>query len=158
MINHKQKGTSTVEFALMLPILLLLVFAVSEFGVMFYQLNALNKSVQVAARYLSDVTVNHTISSANKTTAQNLAVYGNSVATGTPVLPNFAPGQITVSPPAQDAYGYYVQITANYTANFIMGGTLDGILELAAGGSVATGPCNSTTCTLTATSIMRLAQ
>jgi len=36
----KQKGTSTVEFAMMLPVLLMLIFMVSELGTMFYRLNA----------------------------------------------------------------------------------------------------------------------
>ena len=44
---NKQKGTSTVEFAMMLPILLLLIFMVTELGTMFYRLNAVTKSVQV---------------------------------------------------------------------------------------------------------------
>ncbi len=50
----KQQGSSTVEFAIVLPLLLLLVVMVSEFGIMFYRLNAVTKSVQIAARYLSD--------------------------------------------------------------------------------------------------------
>ena len=57
----KQKGSSTVEFAMLVPLLLLLVVMVSEFGIMFYRLNAVTKSVQDAARYLSDVSVNKKI-------------------------------------------------------------------------------------------------
>ncbi|MEY3289379.1 MAG: TadE-like protein [Pseudomonadota bacterium] len=36
MRAHKQKGTSTVEFAMILPLLLLLIFTISELGIMFY--------------------------------------------------------------------------------------------------------------------------
>ena len=42
----KQKGSSTVEFAMLVPLLLLLVVMVAEFGIMFYRLNAVTKSVQ----------------------------------------------------------------------------------------------------------------
>ena len=51
--EERQKGTAIVEFALVLPFLLLLTFITTEFGRAIWQYNTLAKSVRDAARYLS---------------------------------------------------------------------------------------------------------
>ena len=51
--NAAQRGVAIVEFALILPFLLLLTFITTEFGRAIYQYNTLTKSVRDAARYLS---------------------------------------------------------------------------------------------------------
>lgn len=144
----KQKGSSTVEFAMMLPLLLLLVVMVSEFGMMFYQLNALNKSVQSAARYLSDVSDNNTNTSTDVTNAKNLAVYGNSAGTGTPVVSGFAIANVVVSYPDSQ----HVQVVATCDAHLILGNSLNAFMQMI-GGSAATDFM-----TLNASSVMRFAQ
>ncbi|AIY42965.1 TadZ/CpaE-like protein [Collimonas arenae] len=75
-----QKGTAMVEFALILPLLLLLTFVTTEFGRAIYQYNTITKSVRDAVRYLSLQTPGTHI-----TEAQNLVVYGNIAGTGTPL-------------------------------------------------------------------------
>lgn len=132
MRKLKQKGSATVEFAMLLPLLLLLVFTVSEFGVMFYRLNALTKSVDIAARYLSDVSYNKTNTATDKTNAQNLAVYGT-ITAGTAILSDFTPANIAITNP--DAQ--HVQVIATYNANLILGGTLNAFMQYI-GGSAAT--------------------
>jgi Flp pilus assembly protein TadG len=78
--GHKQKGVAIVEFALILPTLLIMTFIVTEFGRALYQYNTIAKSVRDAARYLSVQQPG-----THQTEAANLVVYGNTAGTGTPL-------------------------------------------------------------------------
>jgi Flp pilus assembly protein TadG len=73
MQSRRQRGVAIVEFALVLPLLLVLSFITTEFGRALYQYNSVAKSVRDAARFLSTQTPG---SAAAITTAQNLVVYG----------------------------------------------------------------------------------
>ena len=53
--NIKKKGQSLVEFALVLPILLLLIFGLVEFGRLIFTYIAVNTAAREAARYGSAV-------------------------------------------------------------------------------------------------------
>jgi Flp pilus assembly protein TadG len=80
-MSHKpkaQKGVAIVEFALVLPILLLLTLMTTELGRAIYQYNILTKSVRDGARYLSTQSPG---SAAAITTARKLMVFGNPAAT-----------------------------------------------------------------------------
>ncbi|NEX61045.1 TadE/TadG family type IV pilus assembly protein [Noviherbaspirillum galbum] len=79
-MTSRQNGVALVEFALILPLLLILTFIVTEFGRALYQYNTITKSVRDAARYLS-------MQPPNTGTAQarNLVVYGNTAGTGNPL-------------------------------------------------------------------------
>lgn len=79
-MKKRQVGVAMVEFALILPLLLLLTFITTEFGRAMYQYNTLTKSVRDAVRYLSIQTPGTHISEAS-----NLIVYGNLAGTGTPL-------------------------------------------------------------------------
>ncbi|SFC26594.1 TadE-like protein [Polaromonas sp. OV174] len=79
-MNKRQKGVALVEFALILPFLLLLSMITTEFGRAMYQYDTLTKSVRDAARYLSLQTPGTKIPE-----ARNLLVYGNLAGTGTPL-------------------------------------------------------------------------
>ncbi|MBT9476796.1 TadE family protein [Polaromonas sp.] len=79
-MNKRQKGVALVEFALILPLLLLLSMITTEFGRAMYQYNTLTKSVRDASRYLSLQTPGTKI-----TEARNLMVYGNTAGTGAPL-------------------------------------------------------------------------
>lgn len=147
MSIFKQKGASTVEFAMLLPLLLLLVVMVSEFGIRFYQLNTLTKSVQDAARYLSDVSVNKTNTAADYTIAGNLAVYGNTTGTGNPVLSGLTTAMIVPTP-----MGVHVQVSASYSSALPGLPSLNAIMNLATGGTAPD------IITLGASSVMRFAQ
>ncbi|MGZ5051780.1 MAG: TadE/TadG family type IV pilus assembly protein [Methylobacter sp.] len=149
MNMKKQQGSSTVEFAIMLPLLILLVVMVAEFGIMFYRLNAVNKSVQIAARYLSDVSVNYSNNSADKANAKNLAVYGNVAGTGSPIVPNLSLADIAIS----NVGAQHVRVVASYNANLVLGNALSTLMGLASGGSAPTSAM-----ALQASSVMRFAQ
>lgn len=75
-----QRGVALIELALILPVLLVMTFIVTEFGRAIYQYDTLTKSVRDAARYLSYQTPG-----THATEAANLAVYGNTAGTGSPL-------------------------------------------------------------------------
>ena len=76
-MKTSQTGTAIVEFALVLPLLLLLTMTTTEFGRAIYQYNTIVKSLRDATRYLSIQTPNTKI-----TEAKNLVVFGNIAGTG----------------------------------------------------------------------------
>jgi Flp pilus assembly protein TadG len=92
----QSRGQSLLEFAVVLPLLLLLMAGLIEFGRAFYQYNTLAKAVRQAARYMSERPYNAT----EIQNAQNMAVYGNTQGTGTPILPGLGAANITVTPRA----------------------------------------------------------
>lgn len=79
-MKKRQKGVAIVEFALILPFLLLLTFITTEFGRAIWEYNTLTKSVRDAARYLSIQTPGTHVAE-----ARNLMVYGNLAGSGTPL-------------------------------------------------------------------------
>src|SRR3954469_22379121 len=79
-LKNTQSGVALVEFALVLPLLLLLTFIVTEYSRALYQYNTLAKSVRDAARYLSTQTPGTKIA-----VSKNLVVYGNLTGAGNPL-------------------------------------------------------------------------
>ncbi len=139
----KQKGSSTVEFAMMLPLLLLLVVMISEFGIMFYRLNAMTKSVQSATRYLSDISVNPNIALTNAQ-VKNLVCFGNIGGTGVAIIPECNNKLVLIPPVAASGH---ITVTANYSADWVLPGAVVAFLKL-----------SDAPLTLTASSVMRFAQ
>jgi len=81
-MKKRQRGVAIVEFALILPFLLVLTFITTEFGRAIWQYNTLTKSVRDSARYLSIQTPEDPLAIAK---ARNLTIYGNLTGTGTPL-------------------------------------------------------------------------
>ena len=79
-IRH-EKGAALAELAILVPFLILLVAAISEFGRFFQTYTALSKSTRAAARHLS----NHTFAT-SQGEATNLAVCGQLSCAGVPPL------------------------------------------------------------------------
>jgi len=77
-MKNRQMGVAIVEFALVLPFLLLLTFITTEFGRAIWQYNTLTKSVRDSARYLSIQTPGDLVAIEK---ARNLTVYGKPVLT-----------------------------------------------------------------------------
>jgi Flp pilus assembly protein TadG len=113
----RERGLAAVEFAILLPLVLLIMLATAELGRALYQYNTLTKAVRDGARYLSSVAIIGGTGviglDADKVAdTRNLVIYGNTGGTGTPLLPGLAPGQITVTVPdplqvqVQAAYPY----------------------------------------------------
>lgn len=108
----RSHGVAMVEFAIVLPLLLMLLFGITELGRALYQQNSLYKTVESGARYLARVNNvlqfdedNHCTTagpdwpdSVSLTAAKNLIIYGNTEGTGKPLLPNLdESGVITIS-------------------------------------------------------------
>ncbi len=109
----KQKGLAAIEFTMVLPFLLLLIFACSEFGRLMFQYNALNKTVRDASRYLTakaKTGTNDEISISGVTWAEvkNLIRYGQSVSSTT-LLPNLNDEDISFT-----INGDFITITVVY--------------------------------------------
>jgi Flp pilus assembly protein TadG len=79
-MNKHEKGVALVEFAFVLPLLLLLTLLATELGRAVYRYNTTAKAVRDAVRYLSVQTPG-----THAAQASNLIVYGNVAGTG-PVL------------------------------------------------------------------------
>lgn len=101
-----QNGGAIVEFAIALPLLLLLLLAVAEFGRMLYHYNTLMQASRDASRYVAGQAWNSTLGVIDLTNltakAKNVAVYGlpvdpsASTVIATPVVPGLTPGQVSV--------------------------------------------------------------
>ena len=110
MNDHWRKccrGAVMVEFAIVTPLLLLLVFGITELGRSLYQENMLTQAVQAGARYMArvpgilevddDECVKTAAWSTAEGVAKNLIVYGKQVAGGDKILANLAPDKIDIS-------------------------------------------------------------
>lgn len=156
--SRNQKGAALIEFAIILPLLLLLVIGVVEFGFAFYHLDILNKSVQDGARYFADPSIarqnnldlpidtNPATNQTNLNAATNLIIYGSTDASTDSLLPNAA--NYTPAPTiALDAtYPDHIFVTASYDHQLILGGLLSNLTN----GSVPA------TMSLTASAAMRV--
>lgn len=93
--DRKQKGQSLVEFALVVPFLLLLVVGTIELGRAYYYYNILSKSVREGARYVSG----HSYDSATELpNAKKMVVYGNTGGSGNPVVPGLTTAMVNITP------------------------------------------------------------
>ncbi|GAB3445752.1 pilus assembly protein [Massilia solisilvae] len=79
-MSKRQSGVALVEFAFILPLLLVLSLLAAELGRAVYRYNTTAKAVRDAARYLSVQTPGTHV-----TEARNLIVYGNLAGTGMPL-------------------------------------------------------------------------
>lgn len=105
-MNRRHGGMALTEFAFVAPILLILLFGVSEVGRMFYQYSTLYKGVRDAAKYVSENAIQGTTGTMYATTdamwtqivqtAQNLAVYGNPGGGTQPALPGLTTANVQV--------------------------------------------------------------
>ena len=93
--KYSQQGLAVVEFAIALPLIILLALAVTELGRGLYQYNTLSKAVHDGARYLSDRAVN-TVGALDitglVTSTKNVVIYGTPAggSAGDEILPEFS--------------------------------------------------------------------
>jgi Flp pilus assembly protein TadG len=81
-MKKHQRGVALIEFALVLPFLLILSLMTTELGRAVYRYNSTAKVVRDAVRYLSMQTPGTHIAE-----SRNLIVYGNIAGTGSPLDP-----------------------------------------------------------------------
>ena len=141
------RGVATVEMAIALPLLLLLMLAVAEFGRMISQYDTLNKAVRDGARYAASVSSFGStglvyVTPAIQSAVTNLVVTGNVAGSGAALLPGLVPTDVTVSA----VNGTYVEVTVTYTYQPMTGPALP---------TFGLGPSPLLDVPLTATCIMR---
>ena len=137
MQKKRIKGAAMVEFAIIVPIMVLLVFGITELGRALFQWNTLTKAVATGARYMArangDLVKDPTDSTAPcgtgdtwgnfDVTAKNLIIYGQQEP-GDPLLRGL---QVTKLEPdlRSHAYGPACVIIVEATAEFesIFGGS-----------------------------------
>jgi Flp pilus assembly protein TadG len=127
--ERRQHGLAMVEFTVAAPLLLLLLYAIGEFGNVLYQYALLADAARNADRYLgsnaiTDGTGVVNISSTVSTATKNLAVYGNAGGTGTPLLPGLAVGQVTVATQPDAGGATDVTVSVAYPYQSLFGGSI----------------------------------
>ena len=93
-LARDERGTQLVELAIVVPLLLMLVGAVAEFGRFFHTYSALSKATRAGARYQ----ISQPPDSSDVTTAKNIVVFGNPAGTGQPVVAGLSTAQVKVTP------------------------------------------------------------
>ncbi len=119
------RGIASVELAIALPVLLLLLTATVEVGRLLSEYDTLTKSVRDAARYLAANAFQGTTGVVNITAqvqsaTANLVVTGNVNGTGASLLPGLVSANVAVT----NLGGGYVSVSASYTYQPILGATL----------------------------------
>jgi len=101
--KYSQQGLAVVEFAIALPLIILLALGVTELGRGLYQYNTLSKAVHDGARYLSDRAIN-TVGVLDITglvvSTKNVVIYGTPTggSSGDELLPEFSSGSCSDCP------------------------------------------------------------
>ncbi|MFZ3155684.1 TadE/TadG family type IV pilus assembly protein [Pseudomonas sp.] len=125
-LGQAQRGVAMVEFAIALPLLLLLLLAIGEFGRMLYQYNSLLQASRDAGRYVAGQAWNDTLgvdlNGDLQSKTKNVAVYGLPANPGgyPPVVPGLASDDVTV-----DLVGAeHVRVRISYMFRPVIGASL----------------------------------
>lgn len=102
ILAAQQRGLALVEAAIVLPLLLLLLLPVVEFGRAFIQYSTLAHHGRAATRYLAERVIDDTSGVPDLTAdlvaqARQLAVYGRLVGGTEPVIPGLMTTAVTIS-------------------------------------------------------------
>lgn len=124
-LHRKQRGIAAVEAAIVLPFLIFVMLAASEFSHAFVQHMTLTKAARDGVRYLAEEAidgtrqVNITPQLADET--RRLVMYGDPNETsGTPLVTGLQMNDISVI----DAGGNNVEVRVNYSHSGIIGSVL----------------------------------
>jgi TadE-like protein len=134
---RKQRGIAMTEFAIVLPVLLLLLFGITELGRALVRYNTLTKAVQDGARYAAAYALLGTTGAVNVdaqllTATRNVVVYGNTAGTGQAALQGLLPSQIQLI----DVGGDQIRVDAAYPYQPLFGIALP---NFGLGSSISTG-------------------
>lgn len=122
-LKQNQKGLAAIEMTLILPVMLLLLFATAEFSRLLYQYNALTQVVREASRYLMsnarpDSTNIIDIKAQIMGNATAMLTYGD-LNSSAQVLPNLAAATVSIS-----VSGEFITLTVSYPWQPIFASTL----------------------------------
>ena len=135
-VFHRHTGIATVEFAIVLPLLVLMLLAVTEIGRAMIRYNALTKATQEGARYAAAYALLGSTGAVNVdaqllTEVRNVVVYGNKAGLGGTVLAGLQPAQVNVV----DLGGDQVRVDVSYPYQPLLGPVLPNV---GLGSSIAT--------------------
>lgn len=147
--DKKQQGASVLEFLIVIPVFLLFAFTAVEFGGVFVRANTLTKSVQSAARFLSDVHNNSSFPTAD-TIATNLVLYGSVTNTGTTIMPGSFDAPVITHNFGSGADHVRVSVVYHHTP--VGGAALSNLLQFITGSTI------DLSVDIPASSVMRYAQ
>jgi Flp pilus assembly protein TadG len=136
-----QRGVAMVEFAITLPLLLLMLLAIGEFGRMLYQYNSLLQASRDAGRFVAAQAWNSTLGTVDlnsnlQAQAKNIAVYG--VPSTQAGFPPVVPGLTTANVQVSSLGAEHVQVSISYNFCPVIGaGNCAGNLPGFFGNSIA---------------------
>ena len=111
-----ERGAELLEFALVLPLLILLVLGAIEFGRAYFTYNILAKAVRDGARYAatSEVSSTGTLDATALTKSKNIVVYGNSTGTPPKKILDLQTSQVTVTQTLVSSFEQYTNVVVAY--------------------------------------------
>lgn len=125
--GQAQRGVAMVEFAIALPLLLLLLLAIGEFGRMLYHYNSLLQASRDAGRFVAGQAWNATLGQIElsddlQSKTKNVAVYGVPVNSSgySPVVPALTSADVTVASQGAE----HVRVQINYVFRPVIGNAL----------------------------------
>lgn len=142
----RAKGLAAVEMLIVVPVLMLILMSIAEFGNAFVQYTNLNKMAQSGVRYATaGVTGTSSYDQiADVDEIKNMVLYGNTAGTGTPLMSGIQLGSDTVPSDITVVHqNGYVTITINHTYVPVMTGfssTINFAVPLDASAMMRTAP------------------
>lgn len=122
-----QRGVAMVELTITLPLLLLLLFAIGEFGRMLFQYNSLMQASRDAGRFVAGQAWNATLGKVDlnatlQSQTKNVAVFGTPTNPNgnLPAVPNLTTGNVTVAAVGID----HVRVSITYTFQPVLGNAI----------------------------------
>jgi Flp pilus assembly protein TadG len=115
-----QRGAELIEFAFVLPLLLLLSLGAIEFGRAYFTYNILTKALRDGARYAATSRINSTgtwVGTDNPsviTRTRNLVTYGNPAGSGSKIIPNLQTNQVNVTITRVTDLEQYINVSVAY--------------------------------------------
>lgn len=116
-VKGKQSGIAAIEFMVAAPLLIVIVFAVTEFAWAFHQYHTMTRATRDGARHMASGALIGSVGMIYLDTSLvqetgNLVVYGNTTGAGDPLLPRWTRADVTVTSP--DASHIRVSAFYNY--------------------------------------------
>ncbi|MCF7202879.1 TadE/TadG family type IV pilus assembly protein [Pseudomonas oligotrophica] len=126
---RRQRGLAMVEFAITVPLLLLLLLAFGELGRLLFQYNELVQASRDSSRYLSAQAWNRTLGRIDLNAGllaqtRNLAVYGSPSASGEPRLQGLDGEAVEIAPVGAN----HVRVTLRYAYQPVIGNGLPALV------------------------------
>ena len=132
-LKHKQNGAVMAEFAILLPLFLILSVGVTELATAFFTLNTLNKAVREGARlkaYAMDPNLPPGVTISDSTIVTEV----QSIMAGLPYFYSTS-GGTSVTPSIVTIGGLkHGRVDASYTHTFLLGQMLNRLFALVGGG------------------------